>query len=168
MPHIEWQILVSQVGTFLVALFIIWKFAWKQLVKMINDRNDSIKKNMEYSEQTRQAAAKLEEEYQLKLQQIKEKSTELINLAKAEANKVRENIIKKSQDEAQDIITRTKEQLEYERQRLIQELRPYVVDYAMRIAEKTLKEFAKDALQKKRFEEILTALESSEVREKLV
>jgi F-type H+-transporting ATPase subunit b len=134
----------------------------------MNDRNEKIKKSLEYSEQTRQAAARLEVEYQQKIHQIKIESAELINLAKAEANKVRDGIIKKSQDEALDIIKKTREQLEYERQLLVQQLKPFVVDYAMKIVEKSLKEFSKDMLQRQRFEDILSSMDTPAVREKIL
>ena len=83
MLEINWQILVSQVITFLIALVVVWKFAWKPILQIIHDRQDKVRKTLEDAENMRLAITKLEAEYQAKLQQVEQKSAEFIAIATA-------------------------------------------------------------------------------------
>ena len=152
-------ILLSQTVTFLVALAIVWGFAWKPLVNIVVERRDMIRKGVENAEETRQAVLRLEEEYKLRLDEIKLKSSELLSMAKIEGARAREDIIKLAQKEADDVRAKALEQLGNDRLRLVEDVRAEVVKLAVAVAEKAVGEAIDTRIQQSRFEQILAEIE---------
>ena len=77
-----------------------------------------------------------------------------------EGEKVREQIVKKTQDEVAEMRKRGQEQLENERQQLMRELRAEIVGFSMAVTQKVLDEQSFASVQKKKFENMLAELEA--------
>jgi F-type H+-transporting ATPase subunit b len=155
MPEINWQNMASQVFTFLIALFIVWKFGWKSIAKFVRDRQDKVKKTLDDAETTRAAIARLEAEYREKLEGIERKSAELIAAARQEAGRAKDEIMKAAQEEAVALRRKAQEQLEQERRRIMAEMRSEIVGLSMAIAEKALAGPLPDKVQERKFQELL-------------
>jgi F-type H+-transporting ATPase subunit b len=150
--------MLSQTITFLIALAIVWKFGWKPLTQFIRDRQDKVKKTLEDAENMRQAITKLEGEYRAKLEQVEQKSAELIAIARQEGVKVREELVRAAHDEAAELQKKSREQLETDRNRIMNEMRAEIIALSMAIAEKALKEPIADKVHNQKFQEILEEL----------
>jgi F-type H+-transporting ATPase subunit b len=153
-------IFISQVVTFLIALGIVWKLAWKPLLQFMRDRQQKISSDIQSAEAARQAVARLEEDYKQRIGQIEQKANDLMASAKLEGEKLREQIVAKAQDEAAQARKRGQEQLAYEREQLMREMRAEIVGISMMVARKVLDEQSFASVQKGKFEKILTDLES--------
>jgi F-type H+-transporting ATPase subunit b len=161
MPEIQWWILLSQALTFLIAVAVVWRFGWKPLVQFIRDRQDKVKKTLDDAEATRHAIAGLDAEYRAKLDGIERKSTELIALARQEAGRARDEIVRTAQDEAVVLRKKAQEQLEQERRRLVAEMRAEIVGLSMAIAEKALSGPLPENVQERRFQELLDEMKGA-------
>jgi F-type H+-transporting ATPase subunit b len=153
-------VFLSQMVTFGVLVFIMWRFAWGPIAKHVSDRQAEIRKSIESAEQTRQAVAKLEEQYRARLEEIQQKSAELVTLAKVEAARTREDLLKAAQKEADDVRTRGMEQLALERRQLATEIRAEIVKLSIAVTEKAIGEKIDAAIHRRRFEELLASIES--------
>lgn len=162
MPKIEWWLLLSQTITFLIALAVVWKFAWKPLVQFIRDRQDKVKKTLDDAESTRHSIARLEAEYRAKLDGIERKSAELIAAARQEASRAKDEIVRTAQDEAVVLRKKAQEQLEQERRRLMAEMRAEIVGLSMAIAEKALSGPLPENVQERRFRELLDEMKGAQ------
>lgn len=139
-----WMLLV-----FLIVLFLLKKYAWGPILKMIKDRETLIEDSLN-------RAAKAKEEIK-DLQQANEK---LLNEARAErdtmlkeARETRESMINeaknKAKTEADRMIQIAREQIQNEKMAAITELKNQVASLSIDIAEKILKEnLSKDENQK--------------------
>ncbi|MBN2188159.1 MAG: F0F1 ATP synthase subunit B [Chitinispirillaceae bacterium] len=161
MLEIQWWILASQAITFLIALAVVWKLAWKPLVQFIRDRQDRVKKTLDDAENAKAAIAKLEAEYREKLQGIERKSAELIAAARNEAGRAKDDIVRAAQEETLALRKKTQEQLEQERRRVMAEMRSEIVGLSMAIAEKALAGPLPDKVQERKFKELLDEIEGA-------
>lgn len=155
MPEISWQIMISQVVTFLIAAAIVWIFGWKPIMQMIRDRQNKVRKTLEEAENTRLAITTLESEYRAKLDQVEQKSAELISIARLEAGRAREELMRAAQAEALELQKRAHEQIEHESRRVMQEMRSEVVGLSMAIAEKMLSRPLPEDVHDRKFQEML-------------
>jgi F-type H+-transporting ATPase subunit b len=155
MPKIEWWLLLSQAMTFLIALVVVWKIAWKPLVQFIRDRQDKVKKTLDDAENTRQDIARLEADYRTKLAGMEQKSTEIIASARQEAGRARDEIVRSAQEETMALRKKAQEQLEQERRRLMAEMRSEIVGLSMSIAEKALAGPLPEKVQERKFQALL-------------
>lgn len=158
MPDIHWQILLSQTITFLIALAVVWKFGWKPMVTFMNQRSEKVRKSLENAENTRQAITRLEADYRAKLEQVEQKSAELISIARMEALKVKEEIVRVAHQEAAEQQKKGREQLEADQRRIMGEMRAEIVALAMTVAEKVLGQPIDDTVHQRKFQEVAQEL----------
>ncbi len=164
MPEIHWQIMLSQVITFLIALAVVWKFGWKPIIQIVRDRQDKVRKTLEDAENTRLAIQKLEAEYHAKLEQIEQKSSELIALARQDAGRVKEELLAAAHAEAMELQKKAHEQVEHERRRIMNEMRSEIVSISMAIAEKMLSKPVSGDVQERKFQEMLEEISKSRIQ----
>lgn len=155
MPEINWQNMASQVFTFLIALFIVWKYGWKSIAKFIRDRQDKVKKTLDDAENARIAMAKLEAEYREKLAEIERRSADIVSAARQEAGRAKDEIMRAAQEETIALRKKAQEQLEQERRRIMAEMRSEIVGISMAIAEKALSGPLPEKVQERKFQDIL-------------
>jgi F-type H+-transporting ATPase subunit b len=162
MVEIQWWILASQAITFLIALAVVWKLAWKPLLRFIRDRQDKVKKTLDEAEAVRGASARLEADYKAKLEGLERKSAELIAAARNEAGRAKDEIMRAAQEEAVALRKKTQEQLEQERRRLMAGMRSEIVGLSMAIAEKALTGPLPEKVQEKKFQELLDGMKKEQ------
>ncbi|HAD96541.1 MAG TPA: ATP synthase F0 subunit B [Cryomorphaceae bacterium] len=130
-----WQTLL-----FLVLLFLLRKYAWKPILKAVNDRESSI-------EDALNSAARAREE----MEQLKSDNQKILNEARAErdnilkeAREIKESIIAEAREkagtEANKIIEQAQEQIENQKMAAITELKNQVAEMSIQIAEKILRD----------------------------
>lgn len=140
---------------FASVFFILAKFAWKPLIKALDDREQSIEK-----------ALKSAEEAELKLSTLKDEQQKIIALAKHEKELIvkegveqRDLIVasakNKAQTEADKIIADAKKQIIREREAALVEMKNQIAELSIDIATKVV--YA-DMEDKKRHEKLVEEL----------
>jgi F-type H+-transporting ATPase subunit b len=158
MFEFHWQNMLSQVITFLIAVVIVWKFGWKSILQMIRDRQEKIKKTLDDAENARAAITKLEADYRAKLEQVESRSNELIAIARQDASRAKDEMLKAAEAEAAQMRKKSHEQLEADQRRLMGEIRSEVITLAMAVAEKTLGQSLPGAVHEQKFKQMLDEL----------
>ena len=145
----EYGLMFWMLVVFLIVLFLLKKFAWGPILKMLKDRETLIEDSLS-------RAAKAKEEIK-DLQQANEK---MLNEARVErdtlmkeARETKEAIINEAKNkakvEADRMISIAREQIQNEKMSAITELKNQVATLSIEIAEKILKEnLSKDENQK--------------------
>jgi len=125
--------------TFLLVLFLLSKFAWKPLLKVLQDREDEIKASLKDAEIAR-----------TELERVNLESEKILNDARAEARKIqaesksvsekqRDEIIQKAKEEAKKIAVSAESQIKMEKDLAIKQIQEKVVDLTFSISEKVIK-----------------------------
>lgn len=126
--------------TFLTVLFLMAKFAWKPILKMIKDREHSIEDALASAEKAKAEMAALTSKNE---QILAEGRMERDRLMK-EAREIKEAIIaeakSKAQAEAEKIMATARETIKNEKMAAITELKNQVAQLSIDIAENILKQ----------------------------
>jgi F-type H+-transporting ATPase subunit b len=126
--------------TFLTVLFLMAKFAWKPILKMIKDREHSIEEALASAEKAKAEMAALTSQNE---QILAEGRMERDRLMK-EAREIKESIIaeakSKAQAEAEKIMSLARETIKNEKMAAITELKNQVAQLSIDIAENILKQ----------------------------
>lgn len=130
----------AQIIGFLLLLFLLRAFAWKKLLKLLDDRREKIASEFKKIEDTQAEIAKLRSEYDKKLSDIDETSKAKIQEAMARAKQLAEEVRESSQHEARKILEKAQENIDIELARAKEELKNKVVDLTINTAEKIIKE----------------------------
>jgi F-type H+-transporting ATPase subunit b len=161
--EINLSLLLSQMVTFLIALSIVWKFGWGPITKLIQTRQDNIKQELLNAEQTRQAVTKLEDDYKHRLQLIDQQSKELLNLARLEGNRIRDEILNTTKKEVSDMRRRALEQINIERDVIVRDLRKKIIDLTMTLTTKVINNSDLDQFSEIKLQELIYKLEDEKV-----
>ncbi len=130
--------------SFGILVFVLKKFAWGPILKMIHEREQNIEISLN-------EAKKAHSEFQ----NVKQNSDKLIQKAKeeklmiiAEGNKIKDSIIEeakiKASEEAHRIIEKAHENIHFEKMNAITELKNQLAILSIEIAEKLLQEELQD------------------------
>ena len=126
--------------TFILLLLILKKFAWKPILKMLEDRENKIKVALYQAEQDQKEAAKFLEEQRALLDKAKKDSIQLINDSRKSAEVSRKELIDHARHEAERILERAKQEIELSKDAAIQDIKQYVSDIAILAAQKVVGE----------------------------
>ncbi len=136
MPSI-W-IMIATLGSLLVLLIVLTTFLYNPVKKMVNRRKEFIKKNIDESIQAKRNAFDLENEANLKLQDSRNASDEIISKAKIEAEVIKNQYIEQAKREAERIIREANEDIQLKKKNLQNETYDEIVSVAIDISEKII------------------------------
>ena len=136
--EIDWGIIITQIIGFLIALWILKAFAWKPLLKMLDDRRLKITGDIDEAEKIRAGADELLEDYKGKLRDIDTEARAKIQEAISEGNRIASEIRDQARDESRQILTKSREELARDVAKARVQLRDDMVDMALRAAEKVI------------------------------
>ena len=125
--------------SFVVLFFILWKWAWPAITKMIDQRAELIDKGVEYAQQAKQdldnAQAKAEE----LMQEARRQQADILR----EADKMKTQIVEEARGEARQAaakeLDQAKLQIEQARKEAEQNIRDEVSAFALNIAQKVVR-----------------------------
>jgi F-type H+-transporting ATPase subunit b len=130
-----WTLLV-----FVVLVFLLGKFAWGPILKMVDERETSIQSALDRAAQSNAEAAMLLAEHKAQLADARRQASELIAEGRAAGDGVRKEIEEKARSEALAILERARNEIGRERDAALEALRKESVDLALAAASKLMQE----------------------------
>ncbi len=132
--------LISQIVNFVVLLIILRMFLYKPIVGMLDRRREKIKTDLQEAEQARSQAETAKQEYEKQLEEAREERRSILAQATEQAEKMREEILAKARAEAQELVTKTQDEMEYQRRQALLGAQDQMVDLAIAAAAKVVGE----------------------------
>ena len=148
--------------TFLLLVFVLAKFAWKPLLKMLQDREDMVRSSIEDAEKAKSELERLNEESEAIMAKARSEAQSILADGKAAAEKVKDGIIAKSKEQANKIREDAGNQIQVEKDKAISEIKKEVVNLTLSVAEKLIQKNLSDADNKSLIEESLKKVQSYE------
>ena len=132
--------IAAQIISFLLLLFILRIFAWKPLLKLLDERKTRIAEGFKKIEDTQAELSALKAKYEEELGSIEQKAREKIQEAIQQGQKASEEIKQKAKQEANRIIESAKEDIKFEISRAKEELKDQIVDLTIKATEQIIQE----------------------------
>ena len=123
---------------FLLVLGILYLFAFKPILKLLDQRSERIKESLEAADRARQDAVDSETRIQEQLQEARKEGQRLLEQAKAMAVKYREDEMGKAKGSAEAFIQRAQQEIQQERDGAIEEVKTHFALLAIQAAERIL------------------------------
>jgi len=139
---LDWPHFISQVLSFAIVAFLLGKFAYKPILKVLEERRQRIAEGLANAQKIKEELAKTEAARAEIMAKASAQATQLIAEARAAAAKVQESETQRAIKTAEDIIAKAQEAAVAERQRtkdeLLKELGNLVVKTAAQVTGKIL------------------------------
>jgi len=120
---IYWPKLLAQTINFGIVLFILWKFAYRPVLAMLEQRRQKIAESITNADKIKAELAKTEAARQEVLNQANAQANKLIEEARAAAARVQEQETQKAIAAAELIIVKAREAAAQDHARMLTELR---------------------------------------------
>lgn len=144
---------------FITLFFVLKKFAWPPIVRLTEEREHTIKRQLDQAEQMNTDAKTTLEEHRKLLASAKDEAQQLVAEAKSLSEKERERLLAKTREEQDGLLERAKLEIAAERERAVAELRREAVDLSLAAAGKLIQQRLEGDADRKIVEEYLNTLE---------
>jgi len=121
-------------------VFLLGKFAWGPILKMVDEREKGIQSALDQAAASNAEAAKLLEQHKAQIADARRQASELIAEGRSAGETVRKEIEEKARVEAQSILDRAKSEIERERDAALETLRKESVELALAAASRLMQE----------------------------
>ena len=139
---------------FIIFLWIMSRFAWKPIAKMINDRAEKIAKDIADAKQLRLDAETEKKAYDEKISNVNEEIELIRREGREQGERIKLRIEKKAKDEAKEILERSKREINLEKKAAMAELKNTTIENSLKIASELIKRSLTDEDHKKLAEEV--------------
>ncbi len=155
---IGWQII-----NFLVLLVLLTKFLFVPMFKVVDERRENIKAELDNAAESREKAASLVSQYQDKIESARDDAAKIIADAEKRGNERREEIIVEAREEAKRIKERAMEEIDQSKRQALSHLRDEVSDISLLIAQKFLTESVDSKLHQNLVKEFVNQLDQDKL-----
>ena len=128
--------LIAQVLNFLVLVFVLAKFAYKPLLKAMDDRKNKIAGDLAAADQAKADAEAVKAEYAAKLADARQEAQAIIDNARKTAQAAHDKIMADTKAEQEQVIAAAKETIAMEKKKSLDDIRSQVIALSMAAASK--------------------------------
>ena len=120
---VDWPHLLSQIVSFCIVCFILYRFAYRPILEMLEVRRQQIAQGLANAEQIKAELARTEAQRQDVMGKANDQATRLIEEARTAAARLREQESQKAIAAAEQIMAKAREAAVQDRDRMLAELR---------------------------------------------
>jgi F-type H+-transporting ATPase subunit b len=158
MIEINPGLIIWTIVTFVCLAVVLAKFAWKPILKVLGDREEKIRGALEEADRARAQAAEMIKQNEKNLARAEEEYQKMIREGKAFAEKIKDEIVVKAKQQAQQELKHAAEEIQRNVEAAKLQLRSEVADLAIKATEKILEETLDENKQKKLTDSVINKL----------
>ena len=137
---INGKLLLAQIINFLVLLFVLYKFAYGPVLKILNERTNKIEKGLKDSEDAQKKLIEITEKERAVLVKARKQAQEIIAKAEEVAVKNKEEIIVAAKTQSEKILLDSAKKIETEKALMFQEVKKQVAELVIAATGKIIDE----------------------------
>jgi F-type H+-transporting ATPase subunit b len=128
-----------------ILFFVLAKFAWPVITKMITEREQFIQQQLTEAEMVRQEMRDLKTEHQQLLIEAKDERDKILIDARKMVEKMNDDAKHRREKETDAMMAETRAAIENEKMKAITEIKNEIANLSIEVAEKILREELKDS-----------------------
>ena len=146
---IDWKLLVAQIVNFFILLFVLYKFAYKPVLEMLEKRSKTIEKGIHDAKASEERLKEIEQTRRQILDEASRSVGKLLEKAKADAEAMKKDLMATASFQAEDLLRRTKAQVAEEKEKMTEDVKKEVAKFIILATGKILQREFSDADQKR-------------------
>jgi F-type H+-transporting ATPase subunit b len=138
--HIDLKLLIAQIINFTIVLFVLYKFAYKPILKAMNERSGKIEKGLKDAEEAFKKLRETEEKEKELLAKARQDAQVILETAEKSALKNKEELLLEAKKKSDEIVANTQKQLEDEKRKMLSEIKSEIADLVVAATGKIIDE----------------------------
>ena len=156
-----WTLLV-----FGITLFVLWKFAFGPIQKVIDERRKRIRESLDEADRARSEARKLLDEHRALRARARSEAEEILAEARRVADSMRERVREETDADRKRRLEETRKQVEAETERALEQIRAEIAGLALVAAERVTRQALGKPEQRKLIDDAIAELDFSALESK--
>ena len=156
-------LMIWTIVCFLITLFVLSRYAFGPIQKMIDERRERIRRSIEEAEEARAEARRLLEEHRSLIGQARGQAEEILGEARRVAEAQRQRVKEETEADRQRRLEETRRQIEAETQRALGQIRAEVAELTLVAASKVTGKVLGDDDHRRLIEEAISGLDFSQL-----
>jgi F-type H+-transporting ATPase subunit b len=158
MLNIRLSTLIFQIINFLILVFLLTKFLFRPLMRLLAERSRSVTRALDEAERREREAEGMRDEYQGKVEEARQEAQAIREGAREEIETLRREVIEQARAEMQSMRARAEEEIEQERTEAIKRHREDIGSIVTSLSARMLTEVGNGRLHSLFFEAFLDRL----------
>jgi F-type H+-transporting ATPase subunit b len=155
---VDATLLWATVVVFVLFAWVLGKFAWGPLLKIVDEREKTIREQVDSAQLSAAEAKDLLAQHQELLRGAGREREEVLQRAVKDAEQIRADLLAKARADADLAVLRAREQIQREKDQAIAELRAQVADIAVEAASRIVKSSLTEQAQRKLVDDYIKEL----------
>jgi F-type H+-transporting ATPase subunit b len=139
---LDWFTIIAQVFNFLVLVLLLRRFLYRPILRMMDERQAKLAKQIQDTELLEQEAAEKIEAYEQQRLELLEKRQALLDQAQEDADEERHKLMNKARHEVDETRSRWLQAVEQEKEGFLLDLRQHVALQTSQVARRALLDLA--------------------------
>jgi F-type H+-transporting ATPase subunit b len=154
-------LMIWTIISFLITLFVLKRYAFGPIQKMLDDRRDKIRAAIDEADHAREEARNLLEEHKKLIGQAKSEAEDILSEARKVADSQRERVREETEADRQRRLEETRRQIEQATHQALGQIRDEVGKLSVMAAEKITRKSLTDKDQQRLIDEALAEIDFS-------
>ncbi|MDN5915977.1 MAG: F0F1 ATP synthase subunit B [Pseudonocardia sp.] len=139
---------IAEIVGFIVVLFVLYRYVWPVLKKMLDERQDLIQRQVDEAEQAEKDLAEAKRKHDSAVAEAEQEASRIRDAARAAAPRIREELQEQADADVERIKARGQEQLAAQRDQSVRGLRTEISGLSMQLAQRMIADSMADVGQK--------------------
>lgn len=136
--HIDWKLLIAQVVNFAIVAAVLWYFAVKPIMKIMQDRTDKIEKSLKDAAQIEENLKNTEETKKAEIVKAKQEAQAILEEANKIAVKNKDELLNVAKTEMEKVKIRAKEEIQEAKRQMLKEIKSETAGLVVNALEKII------------------------------
>lgn len=137
---INGKLLVAQIINFLILLFVLYKFAYGPILKMLEERTKKIEKGLKDADESHKKLAEIVQKEKEVMAEARKEAQAIIVKAEEQAKKSKDEIAVEAKAQAEKIMQDTEKKIEDEKNKMLAEVKGEIAGLVIAATEKLIGE----------------------------
>ena len=125
---IDWRLLIANLVTFFIVLWLLAKFAYKPLLSIMDRRRKVIDQSLKDAESIKEERTALDHYKAETLKKAREEALHIVQTAKSDAEHVKSQVMAQASTEATELMDRTRQALAAEQNAMMADAKAQLAD----------------------------------------
>lgn len=135
---VDWRLLIAQIINFVVVTYLLYRFAFKPVLKTLSDRQKRIADGLQYTEEVEQKLKETEKEKNQIIKKASQDAKEIIDAAKEQAKNYLEKQSQEALLKAEETMKKAEAAIVLEKKQMLLDARKEIKDLVISTSEKVL------------------------------
>jgi|CZKI01.1.fsa_nt_gi F-type H+-transporting ATPase subunit b len=142
---LSWPFLLAQILNFSVVAFLLWRFAFKPVLSMLDERQQKIAAGLKYAEEMKAKLDAVQQESVASSRRAQLEATRIIDEARKSAKEFLDKQTQEGAAKAGEILVKAQQAIELEKKKMLAEARSEIARLVVAITERVLAKEMSDA-----------------------